>query len=246
LARRATLLGWFDEDVAESISSGMTTATVAIRGPQGNYTFTPDDPAPALALAVARLGEEAVMSMVSEVTRAIIDSVAPDRRSLILETTGARIPIVQSLADVHYSLAHSATACLVLQQRCVLIWSNDPATIMLVAQAVEKQLLVMVFGPNVPRGMAQTAEDQSMHDAPTPVRGALDEKNEVYIKAVALEEGHSSDEEDEDLEGTVAPRPTLRLHSLRTGIVMILVIVSQSLGVMKVSGVSDEMSFRHH
>jgi hypothetical protein len=70
-------------------------------------------------------------------------------------------------------------------------------------------------------------------ESATPIRGALDEKNEVYMKAVAMEEGN--DEDELDPESAVPARPTLRMHALRSGLVMILVIVSQSLGVAKVS-----------
>lgn len=68
--------------------------------------------------------------------------------------------------------------------------------------------------------------------APSVVRGGLDEKNEVYMKAVALEEGQ--EDESTDLEANQAPRPQARLHTLKISIAIMLVIITQSLGVSKV------------
>jgi hypothetical protein len=80
---------------------------------------------------------------------------------------------------------------------------------------------------------AQT-EEQSINFAGTPVRGAIDEKNEVYKRAIEVEEG-KDDDEDEDVENNQPVRPTLRIHSIRIGIVMILVVLTQALGISKVN-----------
>ena len=67
------------------------------------------------------------------------------------------------------------------------------------------------------------------------VRGALDEKHEVYSKAVALEEGVEEDEPPIDLEGNLAPRPTHRIHAFKISFAIMLVILTQALGVSRVS-----------
>lgn len=72
-----------------------------------------------------------------------------------------------------------------------------------------------------------------MNNLPTPVRGAIDERNEVYQAAIKVEEGE--DESDEDLEGSQPRRPRLLVHSFRIGIVMMLVVLTQSVGVSRVS-----------
>lgn len=69
----------------------------------------------------------------------------------------------------------------------------------------------------------------------TPIRGALDEKHEVYSKAVALEEGGDEDETAVDLEGNLAPRPANRIHAFKISFAIMLVILTQSLGVSRVS-----------
>ncbi|KAJ3543786.1 hypothetical protein NM208_g3393 [Fusarium decemcellulare] len=233
IARRATLLGWFDEPVGAAITSGWSSTCVALKRPDGSYTYAPDDPSPDLVAAVARLDENAIVSMASEVTNSVLDSIKPDQGSVVIESTGARIPIVPRLADVHQSLVHSTTSCIVAQERCVLIWSHEPKTVINVAHNVEKQLLGFIVGPNMPRGLLAQTEEQSVavDGVLTPVRGAIDEKNEVYRRAIKVEEGEG--EGDEDLEGKQPVRPALRVHSLRIGIVMILVILTQSLGVAR-------------
>ncbi|KAK6069768.1 hypothetical protein SCUP234_10523 [Seiridium cupressi] len=63
------------------------------------------------------------------------------------------------------------------------------------------------------------------------LRGGLDEKNEIYMEAVALEEGEENDAG--DLEANQAPRPAARLHSVKISLAIMLVIITQSLGVSK-------------
>jgi hypothetical protein len=66
----------------------------------------------------------------------------------------------------------------------------------------------------------------------TPVaRGDLDEKNEVYQRAVALEE---REDEDDDIEMNLPARPRLKTHAFKISIAIMLVIITQSLGVIKV------------
>jgi hypothetical protein len=92
--------------------------------------------------------------------------------------------------------------------------------------------LLQIVGPNMPRGLLAQTEEQSVNGMPTPVRGAIDERNEVYQAAIKVEEGG---EGDEDVEGQELKRPTLLVHSFRIGIVIMLVILTQSVGVSRVS-----------
>lgn len=85
----------------------------------------------------------------------------------------------------------------------------------------------------MPRGLLAQTEEQSVNGLPTPVRGAIDERNEVYQAAIKVEEG--DDESDEDIEGSQPKRPRLLVHSFRIGIVMMLVVLTQSVGVSRVS-----------
>ena len=112
--------------------------------PDGLYTYAPDDPSPDLVAAVTRLDEKAVVSMASEVTNSIFDAIDPEQTCMVVESTGARVPIVASLAHVEKQLAHAASACIVVQERCVLVWSNEPKTVVNAAHNVEKQMLAFV------------------------------------------------------------------------------------------------------
>lgn len=73
------------------------------------------------------------------------------------------------------------------------------------------------------------------NSADIPVRGALDEKHEIYSKAVALEEGIEEDNTPVDLEGNLAPRPAHRIHAFKISFAIMLVILTQALGVSRVS-----------
>ncbi len=89
------------------------------------------------------------------------------------------------------------------------------------------------MGPNMPHDMFPQTEDPSVKGAGSLVRGAINENKEVYRRAIEVEEG--KEEGEEDVENNLPARPTLRIHSIRIGIVMILVVVTQSLGVSRVS-----------
>lgn len=140
LARRATLLGWFDEGDVENGRGAWSTTCIAVRLPDEEYSFFPYNISPSLAGAVVRLGETAAIAMSSRFTNAIIDSIVPMQKSLIVESTSARIPVVSRLDDVTSGLVHFARACIVMQERLVLVWSHDANAILNVAFDVEKQL----------------------------------------------------------------------------------------------------------
>ncbi|CZS85709.1 unnamed protein product [Fusarium graminearum] len=231
IARRATLLGWFDEPAAAAMTSGWSSTCIALKKPDGSYLYNPDDPSPDLAAAIGRMNEAAVVSMSSEVTSAVLDTIKPEQACLVNEDTGARIPIVATLNDIHDSLVHLTSACIVVQERCVLIWSHEARTVLNVAHNVEKQMLGFIVGPNMPQGLLAQTEEHSVENYHTPVRGAIDENNEVYQAAIKVEEG--GDDDDGDIEGKALKRPTLLIHSFRIGIVMILVILTQSIQLIR-------------
>ena len=203
------------------------------------------DLTPSLSAAITRLDDQAVISLSSEVTSTIIDTIAPEQRTFIIDHTGARIPIVQSLDAVHSGLVHISRTCIVLKEKVVIVWSNDAATLINVAHDVEKQFLEMLTDheiANLQRTRfsgtgASSFTKGSAHPSRTPsmVRGALDEKNEIYMKAVAMEEGN--EENNEDLEAALPPRARPLLHTIKVSLAIVLVIVTQGLGIVKVSQV---------
>jgi len=98
-----------------------------------------------LAGAISRLNEAAVISMASKITTDMFDVIGPQQRCLITESTGERIPILQSLDGIQPTLVHSSRACVVMDPRVVLVWSNDPNAIVNIAADVEMALLDLVI-----------------------------------------------------------------------------------------------------
>ncbi|KAJ5160387.1 uncharacterized protein N7482_007391 [Penicillium canariense] len=249
LARRATLLGWFDEGEVESGLQHWSSTCIALRLPDDEYSFFPYNVNPALGDAITRLGETAAVAMSSRFTSTLIDSIMPGQKSLIVESTSARIPIVYCLNDVSSELAHFARACIIVQERLVLVWSHDAGAILNVAFDVERQLgkknrrisnvtTPRISGRSSPLDLdterqLSTQVSTKANSTITLVRGALDEKHEVYSKAVALEEGVEDDETPVDLEGNLAPRPVHRIHTFKISFAIMLVVLTQSLGVSR-------------
>ncbi|RHZ63639.1 uncharacterized protein CDV56_109291 [Aspergillus thermomutatus] len=91
-----------------------------------------------------------------------------------------------------------------------------------------------VSGRSTPLGSLRSDEVQKPGMLSPPVRGALDEKQAIYSKAVALEEGEEEDAP--DLEQNAAPRPALRAHAIKISLAIMLVILTQSLGVARWDG----------
>ncbi|KAJ5131968.1 hypothetical protein N7448_006126 [Penicillium atrosanguineum] len=245
LARRATLLGWFDEGEVDNGIRTWSSTCIAVRLPDAEYSFFPYNFNPALGEAITRLGETAAVAMSSRFTSALIDSIVPGQKSLIVESTSARIPIVYCLNDVNSELVHFARACIIVQEKIVLVWSHDSGAILNVAFDVERQLGrkgPRVSNATTPRISGRSSPLDFDLDAQTstkanstvlPIRGALDEKHEVYSKAVALEEGTEEDETPVDLEGNLAPRPAHRIHAFKISFAIMLVILTQALGVSR-------------
>lgn len=212
-----------------------------------------------LQSAVSELDAEALISISSETLVKIISAIPPTQRSLVSESTGARIPVVPNLEAVTPDLCHYSRACIVLEERVVLVWSQDPKAIVHVADHVQEELFEMVrilstlvcLRPGLSRfEQTQTSSEEDFDRpdrarstftqlsfdtapvaSPTIVRGALDEKNEIFSRAVALEE---NEDENEDVEMAAPQRPRLKMHAFKISVAIMLVIITQSLGVIKV------------
>lgn len=144
VSRRATLLGFFDDPEDQSLASGFSETCIAVKASEDNYVFQPSDVNPLLALAVARIDRKAVLSMTSEVIPTIIDSIQPDQTQFYIEATGTPISIVASLEEIRPDVAANSKACIVLKERVMLVWSNNPKKIVNQAHDVETQLFNVV------------------------------------------------------------------------------------------------------
>ncbi|KAL3441664.1 glycosyl transferase family group 2-domain-containing protein [Aspergillus insuetus] len=256
LGRRATLLGWFDETQSDSQvpNPAWSSTCIAVKLPDNSYTFSPTTVFPALSKAVHRLNENAVVSISSRITASVLDSIAPGQKSFVVEYTGTRIPILASLDEVQSGISHFSRACIVLRERVLLVWCHEPSAILDVAFDVEMQLsgkeskLSNLTTPRISGHATPLSAGASsvILGRPTPdsktasaspsaaglVRGALDEKHDVYSRAVALEERGDEDEEP-DLEKALALRPVVRVHAVKITFAIMLVIITQALGVAR-------------
>lgn len=141
--RRADIAAWFLQPETSSTYTD-SSVCVALKIGAGEYVLEPSAINPALRRAISRLGEIAVLSMASEITNSVIESILPEQKSVNIEHTGARIPVVSTLDDVSSYLVHSSRACIVRQDRLVLVWSDDTIAINKISNDVEKQLLGLV------------------------------------------------------------------------------------------------------
>lgn len=141
IARRATLLGLFEDNTNHDDNS---YACVALKDSQGRFISMPQDVAPSLTNAITVIDEAAIMSMTSEISSKVIAGIIPSQKYLVVESTGARIPIVPSLDDIVAGLAHTSSVCIVLKEELVLLWSSEPENLLNTASEVEKQLLELV------------------------------------------------------------------------------------------------------
>ncbi|KAL5327520.1 hypothetical protein ACEPPN_005219 [Leptodophora sp. 'Broadleaf-Isolate-01'] len=245
ISQRATLLRWFDAPDVKFAAQGHSPTCVAIKGTESEYIFEPANVHPALSKSILALDESAVLTMSSQITSGVIGMLNPQQKSLVVDQNGHRLPILPSLDEVTSAISYSARACIVRKEQLVLVWSDSPETILDVSHDVEKQLLNILSGNGTfstavtPRNGWSRATSiysadgkQTMSDISetAPVRGALNEKSDVYIKAAALEE---RTEEDEDLEAALPPRPMARVHSIKISLAIMLVILTQFLGVSK-------------
>jgi hypothetical protein len=144
IARRAALLGWADIPGGNDVIRDLSPTCVAIKSIDGSQVFEPVNVHPELADAIFRLDERSVTTMSSEITASIIATIPAQQKSVTVEHTGARIPVMTSFKDVTSALVYSSRACIVRNEGLMLVWSDDPATLINVCSDVEKQLLGMV------------------------------------------------------------------------------------------------------
>lgn len=144
VARHADSAGWFCSPNSNTAPQGHSLVCVAFRTWEDEIILEPRQVDPRLVEAIERLEEVVVLSMSSEITSCLIESISPQQKSLIVERTGARIPIVSTLQDVSSYLVHSSRACIIRQERLVLLWSDDGTAIIEIGNDVEKQLLGLV------------------------------------------------------------------------------------------------------
>lgn len=124
-----------------SITNGYSATGIAVKSSGDDYVFHPLDIDPLLASTIRRLDSKAVLSISSEALMSTIDAITHDQKSLILNATGARLPVVACLDAITPEMCHYSRACIVLRERVVVVWSDDPKSIINVTHHVERELL---------------------------------------------------------------------------------------------------------
>lgn len=208
--------------------------------------------------AILRLRDTAVLSIVSEVTDLAFDLVKPGQRYLQVNSSGARIPIVESLDDVNVHLTSAARACLVRQQNVMLVWSEDVFSLVNIGQEVQEDLMGLVstvlclcaiklltcsqiFNARQPRStafnsVAPSESGKSSGKSFSPViRGDFDEKKEIFVRAIEIEEGPGEDDINAIEAGAPPPRREAQQHTVKTSLAVLLTILAQFPGIAEVS-----------
>jgi hypothetical protein len=113
---------------------------VAVKLPDDGYAFHPDGVNPGLEKAIRRLDEMAVVALSSRITARTIATIAPGQKSYVVESTSARIPVIPTIDEVDIGLTHYSRACIVLDEKIVLVWSHDATGLLNIAHDIEMQL----------------------------------------------------------------------------------------------------------
>jgi hypothetical protein len=140
LARRAGLRRWFDESYGESFVQGYSPGCIALKTEDSEHLFEPTNVNPTLADAIRVLDEIAVLTMSSNITAGIMELINPFQKSLSTQQAGNRLPILTSLSDVTPDLGHYSKACIIRNEKLILIWSDSSETIMSVGNDIEAEL----------------------------------------------------------------------------------------------------------
>lgn len=139
VVRQATMLGWFS-----AAATANSTACAAIREKDDTYEFEPQTTRTDLQEAIARLGEGVSLTMASQITESIFKLLPANSVYLPTNSSGGRIPIVESLEHVDTYLVQSSRACIVRNEGFVLVWSDQVGKIIEIGQDVQREFLSIV------------------------------------------------------------------------------------------------------
>lgn len=257
ISRQSAGNGWIETHVDQVLDS--SSSCVAVQKPDGSYAFEPPTVNGSLASAIQRLDVKVAFTMVSEITASVIRGISANENYLRVDLSSLRIPIVNSFDDIgqNGTKSSSSFAFVVRESNCVLVYSNAAESILQQGTIVEAQLMSLLWGSQISTGIPQSPNNglqipiSGLQSPPTlgfqsPVTGwqspnlggippaatpgELDEKNEVYIKALKIEEP----DDDEDLESVEIPkRPISHVHSIKVGLAMMLVTLTVAVALSK-------------
>ena len=140
---RAAVQQW----ITPSSEGPQECSGVLLRKSRGNYATAPEDISAILLAAIRKLNVEVALTMRTETTNVILSTLEPHQSDLIM-TDGSQLQVVDSLAEVAATnIKKFQYACLVRNERMMLVWHDDLQQILPHAKSLEEKLLSLVSLP---------------------------------------------------------------------------------------------------
>ena len=148
LGNKACASGWMPQEALDMPREGLG---VLLRQSRGQYMCRPVDIEPSLLLAVQRLNVAVAMTIRPDMLESIFNTLEPFQTELRLKD-GSQLQIIQSLTSITASTVKKFQyACLLRQERTVLVWHDEVNQILIHAGRVEERLLSFVRSSTLPR-----------------------------------------------------------------------------------------------
>jgi hypothetical protein len=163
LYTRLTLNEWFSNAISGSGGTSIDRFSyvsngVLLRRARDDYVFQPPNISPVLVAAVTKLNVEVAFTMCTDTTDAIIKIIENRNLEMLVLDNGSHYQIADSLADIASSdnvVKKFQYACIIREERLVLVWHDSLDKIMEHAMDVEKNLLAWVWGSRLPAGFSR-------------------------------------------------------------------------------------------
>jgi hypothetical protein len=135
---RAAVSQW----IQPNIEAGFQDCTgVLLRKTRGDYATAPESITPVLMAAVQKLNVEIAFTMRTEATNVILATLESHQSDLVL-TDGSQIQVVDSLEEVATTnIKKFQYACLVRQERMMLVWHDDLQQILPHVKTLEEKFV---------------------------------------------------------------------------------------------------------
>ena len=120
---------------------------ILLRKSRGIYISEPEDVHPMLLGAVQKINVEVAFTMATETTKVLFSLLQQHQKELVLPN-GSHLQVIDSIVDIAMSPASFVKkyqyAALVIEERILLVWHDEPDKILLHAADLEGRLLSLV------------------------------------------------------------------------------------------------------
>lgn len=127
-----------DLDLADR---GFSTLGVALRRQDRSLATEPRQLSNAFVQAVERLEVPVAFTMSSEISQSLIQQLSPYQRFVPLGDSGLTLPIVNSLKDLGVMVSRASYACVCLEERIIVLWTDNPQGILAHGSDIESLLV---------------------------------------------------------------------------------------------------------